>query len=339
MYRIPGVDKPKAMKPPNYVNRVRKLEYVKPPRADLIKSLLQWDESDNDLYYGLDVNPRLSVAVIGHSFVARLIDDITQDYQKRSVQEYLGLRGTRLFPSLIGLSGAKVGDLDILFDKALEVNPHMMIVDLGSNDLTHINMPPDKLADDIKAALDRLIPILPRLELTLICNITQKMYMFRNKHYERRWSHCTKQLEEFNRDVERYNIHVVRCTRRDDHLLRWRHKGAFQPLRPCMSDGSHLDTPFGKKKYKHSINDACRWAKDQLLKRRTMTRSARKRLEKKQRMEKRQAYWQMREAQPRDQPREGRHRRAKDLNIPPPKRSAPYTSCRASHTKDRQYRQ
>lgn len=270
-------------------------------RKEKIRKRLEWQEPDPDVG---DSQKQLSIAILGHSFVARLIEILEPSV---TLRQGLLLENTHLYPSLIGISGGKFTDLPQLVIEAQEVNPHMVIVDMGTNDLCSPCFAPIELAETLKDYADDMFVKLQRLELVVLCQVTCKTKIKRS----------TKSLEVFNVDTEKFNIELLRITRNNHRILRWRHQGMFRGLLDHTIDGTHPDSERGKTKYIRSISQACEWGEEKLLERRSMTKNAIKRRDKKVRVQKRKEYEEAKKmkALPEGHVRTGRDRRFPRLKV------------------------
>jgi hypothetical protein len=250
-------------------------------RLDKVVQFVDWEEQD--LTFSRDQREnRLSVAIIGHSYVTHMIKDMKEVYNKigSTPQDQLALRGTQLYPSLFGMSGGKISDIPILAHVAKSVNPHILIVEIAQNDLCRVNSDPEVIADSLISQIENAVKLMPRIEVIAYCQVIMKT--------EIRYG---KPLDMLNDDLECFNIHMLKKTRGDLKNLRWRHMGMFDPEEPITWDGTHPNTPQGKAKYWASIAELCQVAKQRVILLRTKTKSAIKRQMKKEKRQKREKYW------------------------------------------------
>ena len=214
----------------------------------------------------LPEDPLIKIAVIGHSFVNRF--DEKMYYAAHdigvSLQELMNLRGSRIVPYLYGRPGGKIRHIPMYDLKTDEEFPHVVVIDTAQNDLCETRYTPKELAFNMKEQADLLLGVNSKIELIVVCHVTPKTDITRSP----------KSLKQFNKDVIEYNYQLLRATRASHKILRWRHKGMIDPVKPVTGDGTHPDTPEGEWKYEKSIAAVCRWAKAELLIRRTHSKWA-----------------------------------------------------------------
>jgi hypothetical protein len=250
-------------------------------RLDKIVQFTDWDEHDPTFVPDQRAN-RLSVAIIGHSYVSHMIKDMKEEFRRtgNGPQEQLALRGSQIYPSLFGMSGGKIPDIPLLTHVAKAVNPHILIVEIAQNDLCKVNSDPETLADNLISQVENAVKMMPRVEVIAYCQVIVKT--------EIRYG---KPLDMLNDDSEKFNIHMLKKTRGDLKNMRWRHMGMFDPEEPITWDGTHPNSPQGKVKYWTSITELCHAAKHRIGLLRTKTKSAIKRQMKKEKRQRREEYW------------------------------------------------
>jgi hypothetical protein len=271
-------------------------------RLDKIVKIIDWNEHDVT-FSPEERNNRLSIAIVGHSYISHMVRDMTANYQRtgQTPQDQLLLRGTQIYPSLFGMSGGKVADLPLLAHVAQSVNPHVLIIEMAQNDLCKVNSDAETVADNLIAQTEALLKVLPRVEVIAYCQVIVKT--------EIRYG---KPLDMLNEDSEKFNIHMLKKTRGDLKNMRWRHMGMFDPEEPITWDGTHPNSEKGKIKYWTSISDLCKATKQRVSMLRIETKSAIKRKMKREKRERREEYWRKKEEKATTQSK-GRARRFPNL--------------------------
>ena len=189
----------------------------------------------------------------------------------------MNLKGSRIQPCFYGCSGGRICHIPKEFDIETGPNyPHIIIVDMAQNDLCNFASTPAQIAQEMNSKLLELFDIYDKTELIVVCQVTPKTSMYKSP----------KPLKTFNEDVEKYNYHLLRATRANHRIVRWCHRGMLNPIKPVTKDGTHPDTKEGQWKYHKSMAAVCRWAKEQLLERRVLSKWALKKKRKIQKMQK-----------------------------------------------------
>ena len=206
-------------------------------------------------------DPPVSVVILGHSFVDRLrtaLEDFGAN-NNEEVQEALNLKNDRIRPFIHGQSGANIDHLKSYAEDATAQFPHIALIDIGQNDLCYTkNGTPRQLAEKLTAEIKRMFTEYERLEVAIFCKVIHKTKMWKGD----------KKLTRLNRDIDEFNYQMMKLTRNDIRILRWRHRGMYNPRKSHTRDGTHPNSSTGFWKYVKSISACCRWAKSKLLERR-----------------------------------------------------------------------
>lgn len=233
-----------------------------------------------------DIEDFVRILVLGHSFVTRLDQEIYEDAVAQEVcyQEAMELRGSRIIPSLVGKAGLMINELKKLDDLGTKERPNIIILELGQNDVCWSAKTPRQYAKDLKRQLNRLFRVYNNLELIAIPKVTHKTI----KIYEsNQWKYTDKPLVDLNKDIDTFNLEIFRNTRKDRRVIRWHHQGTINPDVEYSTDGTHMDSGSGVWKHRRSITQLCRWAKDALIDRRTLSKAALERKMRKEKIERR----------------------------------------------------
>lgn len=204
----------------------------------------------------------ITVALIGHSFTARLVRDnfkVDCDRFKNCVTRIVD---ANIKCSIAGLSGAKINDLELILDMVKE-HYSIVVIDIGSNDLCD-NVPVPSIVADLKRCTANILSTHPEIEMLAICQITYR---------DEVPPYCAKTLDVYNQDVDALNHEIIKMTRNKYNMMQWHHKGLINPEDRITRDGVHPDTVSGKLKYFVSITDACLFAKKEVNTRRGMTKT------------------------------------------------------------------
>ena len=97
-----------------------------------------------------------------------------------------------------------------------------------------------------------------------------------------------KSLLQLNEDIDLFNHEVYRLTRKNQLIVRWKHKGMMFPVDIISTDGTHPNTIDGLWKYARSITAMCKQGKEEMLKRRLFSKAALRKQEKKTRIERKE---------------------------------------------------
>ena len=185
-------------------------------------------------------SPCLHFSVIGHSFVRRA------DQHLQSIQmNNLGLPLFSHKVEFLGLGGAHILDLIPLFQSSSNL-PDVVIIDIGTNDLTNYRAPPHTLALQVFNVARRLITHHNVAHVVILQVLPRTTW---GRHGQPQ-SFCSR-VSRFNAMLEslvyQYKARFpVSC---------WMHKGMRSNINNFISDGVHLN-PLGLTKYIKSIKRA-----------------------------------------------------------------------------------
>lgn len=108
--------------------------------------------------FGPPDGPVLRFAVLGDSTSAGLGTDAEHAYATVLSRRLADATGRRIELTVLGASGARVGDVaDIQVPAAAALDPDLVFVGIGANDVTHLT-PLSRIREDMERALDGLIP-------------------------------------------------------------------------------------------------------------------------------------------------------------------------------------
>ena len=214
----------------------------------------------------------IKILVIGHSFVKRFQKDVLREskHEQICVQEVINLRGSRIIPYFLGTSGANIADVPTFENAGVKQNPTIIIVDIGQNDLCWSSQTPRQYAEALNLQVRHMFDVYPNLELVVICQVTFKT----QKIFEAPRVRTDKKLTVLNDDIDRFNYEIMKLTRHNLKIVRYRHRGMKNPVKPVSEDGTHPDSTSGKWKYMKSISAMCRMAKQDVMDRRTLSKTA-----------------------------------------------------------------
>ena len=151
-------------------------------------------------------------------------------------------------------AGAYLPKLKKMFKEAKAIKPDIVIIEIGSNDLTRVHPSPQRLALEVVQELQRWTSNIPEIKKIVICQITNKGELL----------DAEKDCDTFNDDVECYNQELCCMIRHENRIIHWRHKRLYRNFDDASDDGTHLDTIEGKRRYKISIYGAIREAARQI---------------------------------------------------------------------------
>jgi lysophospholipase L1-like esterase len=250
-------------------------------------------------------NPPIDTLLMGHSFINNLDNDIKRHLKRNkrsSKARVMDCEDINVTPHFNGLSGATMKRFDELIVKPETLNPKIIILEMGSNDLCWESCQPTKLAETMVNKAASLFNVYSNLELIAICHITQKLSI----------SKGDKKVEKFNTQAVVYNEKLTELVRNEIGLIKWTHRGVAHMSDELTNDGTHLNTGEGAYKYFSSLCNAIKSTKREWLLRINETaqqavnrRNRRKREKEKARRERRKEEW-------REERRENRRRLRQD---------------------------
>ena len=188
---------------------------------------------------GPDVsNPQtpISIFILGDSFVARL-----RDYTKHQDRRNLGLSGVECTVIFRGISGGHVPSLWEELDTIRILSPKVVVIQIGSNDLSCHDSDPLAVANDI-FKFAKFVQV--EFDVSVfICQI-----LFRNVQ-ECRWP-CRP---DYNTQVTTTNNTIWDLCKNHMAIRYWHHRRMSQNWRQYIdNDGVHL-SDIGMTKYYNNI--------------------------------------------------------------------------------------
>ena len=212
---------------------------------------------DEDHVHGISPPPVINLessqtAIIGHSFVTRLHDELMRKSREEGLtwSQSLDLNHCRVTPFLKGQGGAHVHDIDNLEWFITSIKPNAVVLEMGSNDLCG----PRELEDIATDLVARCVDILANhdeVQALIWCHVIR-----RNKLYS---DH--KDKSQYNKDVPTFNRLVVEKIKPIARLHHWKHQGFQIPSFYLLGDGVHPNTEAGMERYIQSISRLCNWTK------------------------------------------------------------------------------
>jgi lysophospholipase L1-like esterase len=200
---------------------------------------------------------RFRVTCIGHSFVARLQ---TFTNQSLPTNKFANCKlDTTLFQiSYIAKSGALIKGRSSLHSEVHRLHslsPHMVFLQLGSNDLCNENCEPITLATDI-ISFARFLRIGYDITYVIIGTILPRMSAGRFQF----------DVAAYNRRVNATNQHLHHLASDEAGIHTWKHRGFSNWAQsPFAFDGVHLNHTYGMPKYVRSVRQAMLFYKGKSL--------------------------------------------------------------------------
>lgn len=193
--------------------------------------------------------------VIGHSFVVRLFNKIRSNMSANntSMKEELGLGAEGPDVTMHGISGGQITDLRHFIRFIKCVQPRVVCIDIGSNDLCNLHTNGQQAIDTLRDSLREVQEECDFVMFYVLFHITERSVARSGQ----------KSLYQYNIDVRDYNKRLVALTRTDISLGHWRHRGLLNPETPITTDGVHPNTEDGIWKYQKSVRNAILWATKQ----------------------------------------------------------------------------
>ena len=231
-------------------------EYVRV--SDMHRTWLDQQEEEFNLM------KKARIYLIGHSFISHIADAAehkTTPSQHETVRKWNNkLNELEIDLEILGQGGAKFSYLEHYSEVIKEEKPDGVVIDLGSNDLCLSKINPSKLAEDISRITEDWVRK-GWIKAAVICHIAWRTTL--KKSYR-----CDKTLDDYNRDVEKYNKHLACRLKDNPKIVHWRHKGLRHPKISAINkkDGVHPDTETGFPKYVRSLSFATRVCKNRILK-------------------------------------------------------------------------
>ena len=148
--------------------------------------------------------------------------------------------------------GIYINKLKKMLKRVKDEKPAILIIEIGSNDLTKSFPSPPRFAVEVVKLAEHWTKQVPEIQKLVVCQVTNKADI----------TCSSKSMRQFNDDVELYNQNLCRMLKSKNRIIHWRHKRLYRTLDEATDDGTHLDTDEGKLRYKKSmygaIREACR---------------------------------------------------------------------------------
>ena len=147
-----------------------------------------------------------------------------------------------------GKPGATVESLkECQLSVAEDFEPHLVILDIGTNDLALPLFNPEKLASAIAELAHTLLTVYNVRHIVVL----QILHRFRSLRPNRRRIN----IENFNNDVDTCNQLLSEKLSRFSTCQLWWHKGLWGENQRSMidADGVHLSKPRGHRKYFYNL--------------------------------------------------------------------------------------
>ena len=203
---------------------------------------------------------KMNIALSGHSFVVSLYQHIqNQHKQAKSVQEFpryashhLQVAGMAKHIFFHGQSGAKITEnFHLPVSLLSQHNPDILILDIGTNDVTNPNLDVQVIADQIMAHAEAACELF-KVRLVVITSVIMR---------EKGLQGYTK--EQFLAKAEALNSILLNMTASTTNILFHKHPGFSTshdgsplPMSHISRDGIHPNTFDGRRKYVRSITSA-----------------------------------------------------------------------------------
>jgi len=181
---------------------------------------------------------------IGHSFINHLKPFIASGSPVMNVVN-LNLDPQYFVNTLVGRSGATAGgrrSIQSALHVIDQINPNMVFLEIGSNDLCDENREPMHISVDI-VSLARFIKIGYGISCVVIGKILPRTHRV--------------DMNAYNIRVGATNRHIRHLASQELGIYTWRHRGFSNPtINPFHTDGVHLNKTHGIPKYIRSLRHA-----------------------------------------------------------------------------------
>ena len=192
-----------------------------------------------------------NILVIGHSFVRRYREYLNQIHgQQTNYNICLGLPRESIHITGKGGLKADADGLKFITTEAKQVNPNIVVIELGTNDLAIKAIDGDKQVNQTLYHLfylcDKLFEL--RVQKVILCEIVDR----------RKLRGSTTQAE-FDRKRQKFNQLLNRLTKLNPDIIIWRHeRSILRNLKEpeITGDKIHITTDHGLKLYNFSIRAA-----------------------------------------------------------------------------------
>lgn len=186
----------------------------------------------------------VKVLIIGHSFIRRLETYVGQEHIAN-----LGLDPAKCTVRLVGFPGLNIGGLRSALRRQLRWGPDIVIMQIGSNDLSNKidNVAPHftKIASEIHEVAC-MVNGHPTVKQTVVCQMLKRYCRQRSG-----MSHV-----EFNERTAAANEFLSVLVSAEEGMVFWPHSELWTAPASLYPDGTHLDYGSGYKRYFRSIRGA-----------------------------------------------------------------------------------
>ena len=167
-----------------------------------------------------------NVLILGHSFVRRLRDDLSSQFDSRADHSF-GLQGVAKV-HLFGVGGLTVPRLrERHLHVVASICPDIVILEIGTNDLSHDG--PEVVGSGIEELVSLLIKEFS-VRIVCVCHVIPRGMTFRH--------HLG-----FNRDAQTLNQVVRALLDSFPSVFCWTHRGFVNPSsNPFLRDGVHVNS-------------------------------------------------------------------------------------------------
>ena len=178
--------------------------------------------------------------LLGHSFIRRLKVSLQRDNSLN-----LGLNSSEFSLLWQGFGGIAIKHLSNYEYLINNLQPTIMYVEIGSNDLCYRKAQVDQLADHLYSWVLSILARYSCVKKIIVGQVIPRL----NQPYP----HYNKQVTQFNA------LFREKCLNHPG-IVTWKHKGLVTAFANCLlPDGVHLNS-VGEKKFKHSIKRALVYA-------------------------------------------------------------------------------
>jgi hypothetical protein len=194
---------------------------------------------------------RITVAVVGHSFVEHLKNAIWEKVENtgKSWEEAMLLHRDNVVPRYKGISGADHYSMSRLTNYIQTNNAIYAFLEMGSNDLTGVESP-EYIANMVIDKLEAFMSDHPKLRKCLIGMAIPRIKIPESARYD---------FEQYRDRVHDYNKQIKARTRNNVALECWDHLGLMTPTERLLDDkGIHPEGP-GMVYYMDSISRAIKY--------------------------------------------------------------------------------
>ena len=171
----------------------------------------------------------IRIVVGGHSFVSHLKNFLDTDEDLLNRYNYsFNLYRENPETKFIFRSGCDVKFLkNVLRIPIMKNRPHIIIIEIGSNDLTKIYIDPSKLASEVLTFCQWLLN-----NSTKFVIVSAVIYRSKSKMIP---------LDEYNARVDEYNYRLSELCNSSPNIIFWSHPRIQRGMNLLRSDGIHLN--------------------------------------------------------------------------------------------------